>query len=68
MNNMNKEIGGSLSFDEYLGCFGNFQMEDPVCKNLCALRLRCAIERDQIARMELLEEMVATEGIPLKSH
>lgn len=65
---MDKKTDGSLTFDEYLGCFGNFQAEDPVCFNLCALRLRCAIERDQINRMELLEEMVATEGMPLKSH
>ena len=65
---MNKKKNGSLTFDEYIGCFGNFEMEDPVCKNLCALRLKCAIEKDQNVRMELLEEMMANEGMPLKAH
>ena len=30
-----------------LGCFGHFRSEDRVCRNHCAIRIRCAIERDQ---------------------
>jgi hypothetical protein len=65
---MNKAAGGSRNLDEYMGCFGSFQMEDPVCRTLCALRLRCAIERDQQDRMEVLEEIVSAEGISSTIH
>lgn len=61
---MNKAIDSGRELDAYLGCFGNFAMEDPICKGLCALRLRCAIERDQKTRMELMEEMVASAEGP----
>jgi hypothetical protein len=39
-----------------LGCFGSFQSEDPICRNHCAIRIRCAIERDQAIYLEILEE------------
>jgi hypothetical protein len=61
---MNKSINSGRSLDAYLGCFGNFVMEDPICKGKCALRLRCAIERDQNTRLELMEEMVASAEGP----
>jgi hypothetical protein len=56
-------------FDEYLGCFGNFILVDPICRNKCALRLRCAIEQDQNTRMEVMAEMVAsTEDMSIKAN
>ncbi len=51
-----------------MGCFGNFRMEDLVCRNRCALRLRCAIERDQKDRMEIMAEMASGEEIPITIH
>lgn len=63
---MKKETIGRLYTDHHLGCFGEFNASDRVCKTLCALRLRCAIERDQNVRMEILEELVSFDGVPLK--
>ena len=63
---MKKETIGRLYADHHVGCFGEFNAADRVCKTLCALRLRCAIERDQNVRMEILEELVSFDGIPLK--
>lgn len=48
-----------VSFNDYLGCFDSFFIEDSICKNFCVLRLRCAIERDQNIRLEILEELVS---------
>jgi len=47
--------------DDYLGCYGNFDVQDMVCKRYCALSLRCAIEREQNDRMEILEDLLASE-------
>ena len=51
---------------EHLGCFGQFSLEDPVCKNHCAVNLRCAIERDQNDRFEILQELALSDQIYLK--
>ena len=47
-----------LSIEAHLGCFGNFNPGDPICKRLCAVCLRCAIESDYKAQTELLEDLV----------
>jgi hypothetical protein len=46
----------------HLGCFGHFRIEDLVCRKHCAVRIRCAIEKDQKIFMEVLEEMEASDG------
>ena len=48
------------------GCFGNYNNEDDICKKMCALRLRCTVEHNQNMRMELIEDLVASDGILLK--
>ncbi len=63
---MKKKTIGRLYADHRIGCFGEFNATDPVCKTLCALRLRCAIERDQNVRLEILEDLVSFEGLPIK--
>lgn len=52
--------------DDHIGCFGRFQIEDPICKSLCALSLRCSIEREQNNRLELLEELVSSDTMFMK--
>ena len=52
--------------NDHLGCFGDFSIADPVCRAYCALSLRCAIENDQNMRLEILEELVSSEDLPLK--
>ena len=63
---MKKEFMEKLLFDDYTGCFGTFDLADTICRKHCALKLRCAIEREQNDRMELLEELVAADASPLK--
>jgi len=50
-----------ISADTHLGCFGHFDMTDGLCRHHCAMRLRCAIERDQRQQFELIEEMLTAE-------
>ncbi|MBI5578123.1 MAG: hypothetical protein HY895_03140 [Deltaproteobacteria bacterium] len=40
----------------YTGCFGNFRFEDAVCRKHCAIRIRCAIERDAKMLLAFVEE------------
>ena len=51
-----------LALDDHLGCFGEFNNSDIVCKKFCALNLRCIIERDQNSRMEILEDLLSEES------
>ena len=47
--------------NELLGCFGDFNRENNICRRHCALGLRCCIEREQNEQMELLEDMITSE-------
>jgi hypothetical protein len=49
-----------------LGCFGSFRSEDRICRCHCAVRIRCAIERDQKVYLEVCEEMAAGDDQLLK--
>ena len=42
-------------------CFGEFDLQDKICKRYCALRIRCAVEKDQNERMELLDDFISPE-------
>lgn len=63
---MKKEFSDKISFEEHLGCFGDFNIEDTICKRHCVLSLRFAIERDQNARIELLEDLISYHEISMK--
>lgn len=63
---MKKEFLDKISFKDYLGCFGDFNIEDMICKKHCALSLRCAIERDQNKRIELLEDLISSDEMSIK--
>ena len=63
---MKDKLLNKISFDNHLGCFGNFDRQDPICKKYCALSLRCAIEQDQNARMEILEDLISADRFFLK--
>jgi hypothetical protein len=63
---MKNELMNQLSLDEHLGCLGNFNILDPLCKKLCALNLRCAIEREKNTRLELLEDLISYNGLLIK--
>lgn len=63
---MKKELSDKISFDDHLGCFGDFNIENTICKRHCVLSLRCAIERDQNDRIELLEDLISYNEISMK--
>ncbi len=60
---MKLELNETVSSDFHLGCFGNFKFGDPVCRQLCILCLRCAIEKEQKSRLEILDELLSSEGV-----
>jgi len=63
---MTKNSGKSVFLNDHVGCFGDFDIEDMVCKKFCVLSLRCTIEREQIEQMELLEDLVSSENMFIK--
>ena len=65
---MKKELQIIGYFGDRFGCFGNFEIQDTICKTLCALRLRCCIEKEKNARLEILEDLVSLEDMIFKNH
>ncbi|MDY6792184.1 MAG: hypothetical protein SWH54_13060 [Thermodesulfobacteriota bacterium] len=61
----NKSKGRNL-LDEHLGCYGEFNSNDPICKKFCALNIKCAIDSNQNNLMEFLEDLVSSDEIFLK--
>ncbi len=63
---MKKNLINNMSSDDHLGCFGNFDINDTICKKYCSLRLRCSIELDQNTRLEILNDLVSSEALSIK--
>ncbi len=62
---MSEKAISIAKFDSHLECFGEFQPEDKMCRQFCALRLRCVIARDRSFRLGLLEELISNEIMDL---
>jgi hypothetical protein len=58
---MKNELVGKNALNDYLGCYGNFNIQDTICKKFCALSLRCAIDRDHNTRLEMLEDLMTSD-------
>ncbi|MEJ2156786.1 MAG: hypothetical protein P8X96_15715 [Desulfobacteraceae bacterium] len=43
-------------------CMGAYTKQDPQCAKHCALRLRCAIEKEYNLRLEIIEELVTSDS------
>ena len=63
---MKKERKDIILLDNHLGCFGEFNIKDPICKKFCALNIQCAIDSNQYNLMEFLEDLVSSNEIFLK--
>lgn len=63
---MKRNLEKKKMIANHLGCFGNFESADTICRRFCALNLRCAIERDQNDQLEILEDILDAEGMLLK--
>ena len=55
-----------LQLELYMGCFGRYRKNDPICRKRCALNLGCTIEHDQNERFEILEDLVSASGMVVK--
>jgi hypothetical protein len=65
---MKKELQIIEYLGDRFGCFGNFENQDTICKTQCALRLRCCIEKEKNARLEILEDLIALEDMVFQNH
>ena len=63
---MISERNKNFFLNQYVGCFGNFRKDDPICGKHCAINLRCSIEHDRAERFEILEELVSADGMVIK--
>ena len=63
---MKREQELKIALERYMGCFGAYRKDDLICKNKCALNIRCAIEHDQNERFEILEELVSANGMVIR--
>jgi hypothetical protein len=63
---MKKESVKQLSLNGHLGCLGNFNNQDPICRKLCALSLRCAIDSEKNTQMEFLEDLISYNDLFIK--
>jgi hypothetical protein len=61
-----KSAAAELLGDD-IGCIGDFNREDRICFQVCALRLRCAIESGHHIRSEILEELMFSETFSEKN-
>ena len=52
--------------ENYVECFGGLNMEDIICRKYCALRLKCAIERNEQKRMMQIENLISGQEVALK--
>ena len=63
---MKKSSEEENALDDYLGCIGEFSPHDSICRNHCALNLRCAIECSNGTQFDLLDELIIETGMFLK--
>ncbi len=52
--------------ENYVECFGGLNMEDIICRKYCALRLKCAIERNTQQKILQIEDMIGAQEVALK--
>ena len=65
---MNKDAPVFDPLHRRMQCFGEFNVQDPICRQVCALRIRCAVEYGQQGRMEMLEEMFGEDEMRDRIH
>ena len=63
---MTQSTDTGTTFMDEIECFGEFNPEKTVCKKLCAFSIRCAIEKDQNVKMEILDDLVSNDMMPMK--
>ena len=60
------DMDNEAFLNDRLDCLGEYNREDDICRFHCALRLRCAIEHSQKTRLELIEDIMASNSTFIK--
>lgn len=63
---MDRYLETVLTLEAQTGCFGNFNARNPICAQYCALRLRCAIEKEQNLQIEMMEDLMESQDLHTK--
>jgi hypothetical protein len=63
---MIKDFVKTRLIDKYLDCFGDLDLQNPICRKYCALRLKCAIEQVEQDRLMQIDDFIGIEEAPLK--
>jgi hypothetical protein len=53
--------------DDRIGCVGEYDPADELCTRHCALKLRCVIEYNKNLRLEVIEDIVASNDTFIKT-
>ena len=64
---MKKKTKNFILLDDKLECFGNFSIDDKICKIFCSVNIRCATTKEQNHQLEIYEEMFCGETSPIIS-
>lgn len=64
---MSTNLYAVITSDEPMDCFGDYNKSNSLCSKYCAIRLRCAIEQNNNMRIEILEELMASEESQVKN-
>lgn len=46
---------------DFVTCFGEYDPESSMCKNNCGINIRCAIEREQQTKDEIMQDLFDAE-------
>ena len=58
-----KIIYDKMQIADHLGCFGNFELNDTICRKYCAIKLRCLIEHEHNLQQELWQDIADYDEI-----
>ena len=64
---MQKRIVEIEGIDDQIGCVGEYDPADELCLKHCALKLRCLIEYNRNLRIEVIEDIVASNDTFIKT-
>lgn len=56
-----KQKRNSIPREDIIACAGHYNAADPICHDMCALRMRCAIDSRLAVETEIIEEMFGPE-------
>ncbi len=52
-----------ISLMDHVACFGNFNIQNRICRKYCACNIRCSIERSREDQFDILEQLFEMEDI-----